>query len=170
MANSKYVILMAQYNIWQNDAILSASSKLTNEERRDDFGVSFGSIHDCFINILAGDHLWLNRFDDDSSTISDLQNSIDSLENWQDFVINRKKFDTIILNWARGVNDAWFDGELTWHSQSLGVELTKPNSQLAIEMFNRQSHLRGQIHGLLVVAGFGAKDTSVNHMPMQFVA
>ena len=63
MITPEYVQTMARHNVWQNENIYGAASKLTNEElRKQDRGAFFGSIHKTLNHIVFADQMWLMRF------------------------------------------------------------------------------------------------------------
>jgi uncharacterized damage-inducible protein DinB len=75
-----------------------------------------------------------------------------------------------ILAWAHAVDAAWFDGDLTWFSGGLGRDVTKPKQLLVLQLFNHQTHHRGQIHAMLTAAGAKPDDTDIAIMPARFEA
>ena len=64
MASQDYVLLMARYNMWQNENLIKAASGLDQTARQTERGAFFGSIEKTFSHLLWGDGIWLSRFED----------------------------------------------------------------------------------------------------------
>ncbi len=168
MPNNEYVLTMAQYNLWQNESLVQAASSLSTDERRLDRGAFFGSIEKTFSHILWGDRVWLSRFTNTEAPTRNIAESAENIQNWDDFRTERASFDKSILQWAHDVQPSWFDGELSWFSGAVGRDVTKPKSTLVIQLFNHQTHHRGQIHAMLTSAGAKPDDTDVPFMPEHY--
>jgi uncharacterized damage-inducible protein DinB len=67
----------------------------------------------------------------------------------------RRRFDTLIQDWANGLDASWLEGDLTSYSASPGRELTSPRALLVMHFFNHQTHHPGQVHTQLT--DFGIK-------------
>jgi uncharacterized damage-inducible protein DinB len=165
MPNKDYVLMMARYNQWQNDSLVQAANSLSDSERAADKGSFFGSIQKTFSHILWGDQLWLNRFAGTPAPKSSIQQSVDHFADWDSFRAERTRFDAVILDWAKNVNVDWFSGDLSWFSGAMNRDISKPKKMLTIQMFNHQTHHRGQIHAMLTAAGAHPDDTDVPFMP-----
>ena len=76
-------------------------------------------------------------------------------EGWERLAQERRRFDTIIQDWANGLDASWLEGDLTSYSASAGRELTSPRALLVTHFFNHQTHHRGQVHAQLT--DFGIK-------------
>ena len=165
MPNKDYAILMAKYNLWQNESLLTATQTLTTAERQKDCGAFFGSIQNTFSHIFWGDRLWLSRFAGTKAPSGGIPDSTCVDEDWADFRNTRKAFDLRILQWANEVSPDWFAGDLTWYSGAIDREVTRPKDMLVVHLFNHQTHHRGQIHAMLTAAGTKPDDTDVPFMP-----
>jgi uncharacterized damage-inducible protein DinB len=170
MLNKDYAVAMARYNLWQNQNLVGAASGLDAVARQAERGAFFGSIEKTFAHILWGDRIWLNRFVGTEPPVGGITESVIMDQNWDAFCAERAAFDQRILGWAHGVDPAWFEGELSWYSGAVGRQVTKPKKLLVLQLFNHQTHHRGQIHAMLTAAGAKPGDTDVPFMPDQFDA
>ncbi|NRA88871.1 MAG: damage-inducible protein DinB [Rhizobiales bacterium] len=169
MPNKEYVLTMAKYNLWQNQNLLETADTLTAADREKDRGAFFGSIQNTFSHILWGDTVWLSRFTDTPISIGGIPESTDLIENWGDFKNKRQSFDAQIFQWAKEVSTDWFEGDLSWFSGAVGRDVTKPKKLLVIQLFNHQTHHRGQIHAMLTAAGAKPGHTDVPFMPETYL-
>ncbi len=169
MPNKDYVLMMARYNQWQNDSLIDAANSLNDVQRKADRGSFFGSIQNTFSHILWADQLWLNRFAGTPAPKGGITQSVDQFADWGAFCSERKRFDAIMLEWAKNVEAKWFAGDLSWFSGAINRDITKPKTLLAIQLFNHQTHHRGQIHAMLTAAGARPGDTDVPFMPEAYL-
>jgi uncharacterized damage-inducible protein DinB len=165
MPNTQYVLMMARYNLWQNDNLTAAASTLTGDARREDRGAFFGSIERTFSHLFWGDQIWLSRFAGTVAPTTGIPESSDMITDWDAFCAARRVFDLRILQWAHEVSPDWFDGDLSWYSGAVGRDVTKPKTMLVLQLFNHQTHHRGQIHAMLTASGAKPGDTDVPFMP-----
>jgi len=170
MPSADYARTMAGYNLWQNGNLIEAADRLSDEDRKLDRGAFFGSIQQTFSHILWGDQSWISRFTGTEGPGGSIPDSVHHLADWQAFKVERARFDGVIRAWALSVDPDWFDGDLTWYSGALGRNVSKPKKMLTIQLFNHQTHHRGQIHAMLTAAGAKPDDTDVPFMPDRFLA
>lgn len=168
MPNKDYAIAMARYNLWQNQSMTVAASGLDDAARQAARGSFFGSIEKTFAHLLWGDRIWLSRFAGTGAPQAGLPESVAMGQGWQVFCEERAAFDRQILDWAHGVAPDWFAGDLSWYSGAVGREMTKPKPLLIIQMFNHQTHHRGQIHAMLTAAGAKPDATDLPFMPDRY--
>lgn len=163
-----YVQAMARYNRWQNENLVGVADTLSTKEREMDRGSFFGSIQQTFSHLLWADELWVSRFAGTPMPDGGIPESRTFFSDWIKFQIERERFDKVILEWASSVERDWFDGDLSWYSGALGRDITKPKKIAAIQLFNHQTHHRGQIHAMLTSAGARPSDTDVPFMPEHY--
>lgn len=169
MPSKNYVLTMARYNQWQNESLIQAANELSGDDRQRDRGSFFHSIQKTFSHILWGDQIWVSRFAGTEAPSGGIAESVDHFSDWIAFQEERKRFDAVILDWAHSVDDAWFSGDLSWFSGALGRDVTRPKAMLSIQLFNHQTHHRGQIHAMLTAAGAHPDDTDVPFMPDRYL-
>ena len=169
MPNKEYVTSMARYNLWQNQNLLKTANTLSEKQRQQDNGAFFGSIQKTFSHLLWADMLWLSRFTSTQAPKGGIPQSVNLVESWTEFSEQRIAFDNQILDWAKNVKPDWFEGELSWFSGAINREISKSKKMLVLQLFNHQTHHRGQIHAMLTAAGAKPGDTDVPFMPDSFL-
>lgn len=166
MITPDYVRTMAAYCQWQNGCIHDCAAQLDDAERRRDRGAFFGSIHGTLCHLLWGDRIWMHRLAGwEKANQSTIPGSVNECEDWDDLVADRSTIDARIVDWAGGLTQDDIDGELSWHSAAAGRALTRPRPLLLMQLFNHQTHHRGQVHAMLTAAGVKTKDTDIPFMP-----
>src|SRR5215831_2509334 len=63
LVNAGYVQMMALYNAEMNRRAFAAAQRLSDEDRREQRGAFWGSIHGTLCHLLWGDQMWMSRFD-----------------------------------------------------------------------------------------------------------
>lgn len=165
MISKDYLVLMANYNKWQNKSIYRAANTLSEEERRAPRGVFFGSLHATLNHVLWADQLWMHRFADTPEPLAkDIPSSIDQYD-WENLQVNRQAFDEVIFNWATNLDPSWLVGDLSWFSGAANRDITRPKDLLAAHFFNHQTHHRGQAHAMLTSLACTLDDTDIPFMP-----
>ena len=156
MITPEYVRTLARYNLWQNTNIYGAASTLADDQRREDRGAFFRSIHATLNHILWADQMWLTRFGAATAPAAkSIAEGLEQFGDWSELVTAREKFDRLIEAWADQLGDEGLAGDLTWYSGATGREMTRPRSITVVHVFNHQTHHRGQVHAMLT--GFGVK-------------
>jgi len=157
---------MALYNRWQNRSIYQSADILTDEQRREDKGAFFDSIHTTLAHILWADRVWMNRFANTPPTLpEDQQGRGATYEDWEALKKSRASFDDKIEEWAIGLNEAWLAADFTWSNTAGTVTATQPAWRLVTHFFNHQTHHRGQVHALITSFGLSIQDTDLFLMP-----
>ena len=164
MISPEYVQMMARYNGWQNRSIYTAASSLTKAARQQDRGAFFGSIHDTLSHLLFGDTLWMSRFDEWDAPEGNGPKMAAPFDDWTNLVAARRLADDRILEWAARVSDDDLRGDISWFSGAMGRAFSKPRAMLIVQMFNHQTHHRGQVHAMLTAAGAKPDDTDIPFM------
>ena len=65
----------------------------------------------------------------------------------------RDSLDAEIVGWAERLEPAELEGDLAWFSGAIRREVVKPRALCVVQVFNHQTHHRGQVHALLTRAG-----------------
>jgi uncharacterized damage-inducible protein DinB len=161
MITPAYVRTMADYNRWQNRNLYGCADKLSDQQRKEQRGAFFGSIHGTLSHLVWGDQIWMSRFaGTPRPKAAGIPDSIAMYESWDDLKHERAVFDEVMIAWAEKLDPKWLEGDLTWFSGAAGREVTKPKGMLVAHMFNHQTHHRGQVHCMLTQCGVrpGATD------------
>ncbi|MDB9838599.1 DinB family protein [bacterium] len=165
MITPEYCRKMAAYNAWQNKGLISIVKAMDDDELRADRGAFFGSIWGTLNHLLWGDARWISRFDGGTGydvTIPESTNLVPTVAEWE---LARTKLDARITKWASGVHAVDLVGDLTWHAAGTGREFSKPKGLCVMQLFNHQTHHRGQIHAMLTSLGITPQDTDLPFMP-----
>ncbi len=157
--------VMARYNEWQNRNLVGAAATLDDAARNLDRGAFFGSIQRTFSHLLWGDTIWMSRFDGGEAGGGGFADSAVAWPEWEPFVKARARMDARILSWAGRLTPEEIEGQLTWYSGAMKRELSKPRAICFMQLFNHQTHHRGQIHAMLTAAGARPGDTDLPFMP-----
>ena len=158
----KHIRLMAQYNQWMNAKLYETAAKLSPEELAKDRGAFFGSVLGTLNHIMVGDIIWLKRLAthpaahraldpvrqrERPDTLNRILHS-DLAKLWQE----RKDLDAIILAWTQEMTASDLDHALEYRNMK-GVPARKLFGTLVLNLFNHQTHHRGQATTLLFQAG-----------------
>ena len=146
--------------------LMAAAGSLTDGERRADRGVFFGSIFGTLNHLLWGDTIWLHRFAGTGMPASPgIPVSVSETPDWDTYRARRMVKDREIAEWAEGLSEAALAADLTYYSQAVEWELSKPLALFVMHFFNHQTHHRGQVHAMLTACGLDYGDTDIAFMP-----
>lgn len=165
MITPDYLRRMARYNRWQNGSIFGAADTLSDADRRADRGAFWSSIHGTLAHLLWGDVLWMSRFDGGEKPSVPIGESAGWVADWEALKAGRLLTDTRILDWAGAATAADLEGDLSWFSGAVGRDVTQPKAVCIVQLFNHQTHHRGQVHAMLTAAGARPDDTDLPFMP-----
>jgi len=165
MISPEYVRVMSRYNRWQNKSLYGAADTLDTADRTRDRGAFFGSIQRTLGHLLWGDTIWMSRFDGWEAPAGSIAESPLMVLDWAALKTARAQADARIVDWGERVLAQDLAGDLTWYSGAMGRELTKPRALLVMQLFNHQTHHRGQVHAMLTAAGARPDDTDLPFMP-----
>ena len=159
-----YVQMMARYNAWQNQSLYTAANGLTEADRELDRGAFWGSITGTLSHLMWGDLVWISRFDGGAGVNTGGRDSATAYA-WDDLLAQRPALDARIAAWAWGLVPGDLDGDLSWYSGLYKREMSKPKALCVMQLFNHQTHHRGQVHAMLTAAGASPDDTDLQLMP-----
>jgi len=133
-------------------------------ERKHDRGAFFKSIHATLNHLLSGDGVWLARFNGKTYPTAPpgeaLHDDFDQLR------AARVAMDEEILSWARAVTPESLAEPMTWTAKLYAFTQTHPRWVQVAQMFNHQTHHRGQVHAMLTAAGVDVGPTDLPVMPI----
>jgi uncharacterized damage-inducible protein DinB len=156
----EYCQAMAAYNGWMNRKLFESAARLPDADRKADRGAFFRSLHSTLNHILWGDRLWLGRFDGQRYETGAI--GVDLFDDFDALAAARRTHDEAIAAWAAQVTPGQLAGTLTWYSGVMKRELSRPRWICVTQMFNHQTHHRGQATTLLMQAGI---DPGVTDLP-----
>ena len=164
MIDPEYCQTMAAYNGWMNRKVYEAAARLSDEERKADRGAFFGSIHSTLNHILWGDRAWLSRFNGKSYSVGKI--GVDLFEDFGGLLDARREMDDDIVAWAAQLDSEQLAGPLMWFSGVAQREFSRPRWLCVTQMFNHQTHHRGQVTTLLKQSGIDPGITDLPWAPL----
>ena len=163
MITSDHCQLMARYNEWMNSRLYALCATIPDLELHRDRGAFFKSIYLTLNHIAFVDLAFLARFTGSPGTIPepgvDLFGSFAALRN------ERQALDTRLLSWVASLTTEWLADELTYESKIDGKVRTVAKWVLVTQVFNHQTHHRGQVTTLLSQMGLDVGATDIPFMP-----
>ncbi|MDO9357750.1 MAG: DinB family protein [Polaromonas sp.] len=159
--------LLARYNTWMNQRLLDACETLSDDERKQDRGAFFGSVHHTFNHLAVADQIWLRRFlqcgTDNGLVLDGLNTALLDLptgsqlntvlfDDWHALRSQRAKLDAAIEAWIAGMPEA-YPLLVMRYGNTKGVPRAHPAWQAMTHFFNHQTHHRAQAATLLTQAG-----------------
>ena len=144
-----------------NRRVYGAARRLTDAARRADGGAFWRSIHGTLSHLLWADRMWMSRFGLGDKPEVPIAASGRLVEDFDELWRQRQAFDAEMIAWAARLEPAALEGDLTWWSGALDREMVKPRALLMVQIFNHQTHHRGQVHALLTRAGEATGDTDL---------
>jgi uncharacterized damage-inducible protein DinB len=163
MVDPAWCVMMAEYNAWMNNKVYAACAAMTDAERKADRRAFFKSIHSTLNHLLWGDRAWFGRFTGHDYGQPGVGNDL-----YQDFTElkrEREATDSAMLEWAKKLDAGRLASELTWNSNIDGKTRTLPCWIAATQMFNHQTHHRGQLTTLLAQCGLDVGETDLPWLP-----
>jgi uncharacterized damage-inducible protein DinB len=143
--------LMADYNAWMNRQIFALAAGIADAKRKENLGAFFKSLHGTLNHILFADLVFLARFTGSPMPKgefgADLHDDFDALR------AEREQVDTRILDWIANLDRSGLAEPLTFTSTVDGVTRTLPRWVMVTQMFNHQTHHRGQATTLIKQLG-----------------
>ncbi len=155
--------LMADYNAWMNRKVYEAAAGLPDGERKRDLGAFFKSLHATLNHILLIDLTILARFAGQPLPSTGLDE--DRHDDFAALRSEREATDGRILDWIAGLDRAALGETLTFTSVIDGVIRSLPRWVMVTQMFNHQTHHRGQATTLLKQLGADPGITDIPWLP-----
>jgi uncharacterized damage-inducible protein DinB len=154
-----------RYNAWMNERVYAGCAKLPDSRRKQDMGAFFKSIHGTLSHILIGDQMWMARF-----TCKPLPAlTLDAIvhEDFDELWAVRRVFDEEIKSFVATLQEDWLAQPFTFTSIAYGRTFTYPTWFLVMQMFNHQTHHRGQVTTLMKQCGIDPGPTDWPAMPAE---
>lgn len=154
---------MARYNRWMNAKIYASAALLGDDERKRDRGAFFKSIHGTMNHLLVGDRVWHGRLMGVVAEPGFMAPGIRALDqelyaDFDELRAERAKTDDAIDAWATTQTVESLAEPLRYMRR--GEQRSHPRWWAVTQMFNHETHHRGQLTTLLLQAGqdVGATD------------
>jgi uncharacterized damage-inducible protein DinB len=156
-----YVRTMAAYNAEMNRRIYGAAMVLEDAQRRADVGLFWRSIHATLSHIYWADLAWLARFGVGQAPAVAIRDSGAMEDDFRRLWSLRQELDAEIIGWADVYDESQSEGMLEWWSGAAGRQMAKPRALCLMQLFNHQTHHRGQVHAALTQVGVSTGDTDL---------
>jgi uncharacterized damage-inducible protein DinB len=153
---------LARYNHWMNEKVYAVCARIDDAERKRDRGAFFKSIHGTLNHLLFGDRAWMGRFT--GRNYANAPIGVDLYDDFLELRAARVAMDQEIIEWTAGLTEAWLREPLTWTSGVDGLTRTRPRRLLVTQLFNHQTHHRGQLTTLLCQMGYDVGPTDLPWM------
>jgi len=154
----------ARYNRWMNAKVYDGAAQLSDEQRKQDRGAFFGSIHRTMNHILVGDRVWIARLAGRVAPAGFMAEGISSLDqelaaDFDELRRERDRTDGEIDAWAGKVTAEDLAGTMRFVRRGQAMEI--PRWWAVTQLFNHQTHHRGQLTTLLFQAGRDPGSTDI---------
>jgi uncharacterized damage-inducible protein DinB len=162
MSPTDHYALMARYNRWMNEKLYAICAGIPDGERKKDRGAFFKSIHGTLNHLLFGDTVWMARFqrrEVSTRIIAEMHADFAELR------AAREAMDARIEGWAQTLAPRWLAAPFTFTSNVDRKTRTLPAWTLVAQLFNHQTHHRGQLTTLLFQYGIDPGVTDIPFMP-----
>lgn len=163
MIDSTQFEMMARYNQWMNLKIYEVCAQIPDTDRKKDMGALFKSTHGTLNHLLYGDKAWMGRFT--GKSIENLKMGVDIYSDFIKLRQERKRMDQEIIKWSKSLTPEWLDLNLTFTSKVDGNTRTMPRWAAVIQLFNHQTHHRGQLTTLIKQLGYEPGITDIPWLP-----
>jgi uncharacterized damage-inducible protein DinB len=139
---------LATYNRWANRRLYNDAASLSDEVRKRQAGLFFGSVHATLNHLLVADYIWMRRFTGDGPQPERLNQILH--EDFSDLLAAREREDERILSFVTGLVS--YDQMISYQNSS-GKTFQQALGPALTHFFNHQTHHRGQVHAGLTIAG-----------------
>ena len=161
MITPLYIRTMALYNSEMNRRIYAGAARLSDDQRRQDIGLFWKSLHGTLNHLLWADRQWMSRLDGwPPNTIPNPQ-SPTLIHDFEDLTEARFEADRKIEDFSARIDEDWLSQDLTWWSGAAKREMSREKRGLMVHFFNHQTYHRGQAHAALTIFGIDPGDTDL---------
>ena len=155
--------LMARYNQWMNETLYQVCADIPDEDRKQDLGAFFKSIHATLNHILYGDKAWMGRFTHTPFYAPNMGQNL--YADFDQLRAERQATDCRILDWSQTLAPDWLTAQLDYKSTIDNKTRRLPTWVLVAHMFNHQTHHRGQVTTLIKQLGHEPGITDLPWLP-----
>lgn len=153
----------ARYNAWMNDKIYSGCATIPDTDRKKDLGAFFKSIHGTLNHLVVADMFNLARLKGEPLPSLKLDTIV--YESFDEMRAARPKLDQAFADIFAGASEAWLNEEMKIVSVVYKTTFTYPRWFYAMQVFNHQTHHRGQVTTLMMQLGVDPGPTDLPAMP-----
>lgn len=156
-----YAMTMARYNRWMNEKLYEAAASLSDEQRKADRGAFFRSVHGTLNHLLLADRTWMQRLHGEPVTMTSTDQELHS--DFEELLAARQAMDQRLADWAATLEAVEPTRSYSFISVTYQKEIRLPYVAVVMQIFNHQTHHRGQVTTLLTQLG---ADVGVTDMPV----
>jgi uncharacterized damage-inducible protein DinB len=165
MSSKTWALEMALYNKWQNDKLYGLCDALSDDARKQDRGIFFGSIHRTLDHILMVDRvLW--EFTLSGTPPQHWDPNTKVTDDYPTLRQERVAFDAMVLETLGARPKTWLDEIVTYHHPRLGRDRSHPRQFTLMQMFNHGTHHRSQVTAALHGMGIDYGNTDLPYNPL----
>lgn len=162
MISADYCQLLARYNSWQNASLIAAADRFTDAERWQDRGAFFKSIAATFNHLYWADAFMLERLAGNERPQDTITHSLTNPSDWSEFQDLRATRDAEPTAWAGQLTDTDLNSTIGWQPPDGTTRIEMPKAVCVVQLFNHQTHHRGQIHAMITAAGGRPEPTDIH--------
>ena len=133
------------YTEWANHLVLTAAENLTEDQRRHDFKISYGSIHGTLLHMAGAEWVWLERWHGRSHSSllngADFPDLASIRDRWRQVESERR-------SWLEGVGEEQLQRDLSYRNVK-GDPITLPLVEQMQHVVNHATLHRGQVVGMI---------------------
>ncbi len=145
-----YFQRLARYNAWANRRLYEACAGLSRDDYAAPRPCFFGSIQGTLNHLLAGDRVWMGRFEAVDPGVTALDQMLH--DDFAELRAARIAEDARIQRYAAGLEATALGADLAYRNMA-GAPKRTPLGWALAHFFNHQTHHRGQAHCLLSGTG-----------------
>ncbi len=139
--------LMADYNAWMNRKLYGLAAEIPDAQRKRDLGAFFKSLRGTLDDLLFAGLVFLARVTGSPMPAGDFGAGLH--DEFETLRAEREATDARILDWIAGLDRAALGETPTFTSMIDGVTRSFPRWVVVTQMFDHQTHHRGQATALL---------------------
>ncbi|HFD81205.1 MAG TPA: damage-inducible protein DinB [Gammaproteobacteria bacterium] len=156
-------VVQSRYNRWMNHKLYGVCEQVPDEQRKQDMGAFFRSIHGTLNHLLLGDRLWMGRFTGADYPVRSLDQEL-----YDDFAAlwrARTETDTAIASWIDSLGEDDLDRVISVRAIVTRKTHRFRLADALLHFFHHQTHHRGQVTTLLSQLGYDFGTTDMMWMP-----
>lgn len=145
-----YLQLRAEHNQWVNARLYEVAGTLSDDDYFAERGAFFGSVHKTLNHILTTDLIWMHRIDGQGEAPQGLDTVL--YDTFDATRAAREALDTRTMATVEALDEAGLREPIRFKSRT-GDDVAIPAYLMVANLFNHETHHRGQVHALLTGLG-----------------
>ena len=144
----------AKYNEWANNRLYNALNNLTDDERREDRGAFFRSIHNTMNHVLLADILYRQRLEKTQITFNSLDEIVHA--DFNDLEESHRSNDKWCSDRCSKLDEIELNGDFSFKAVGMDKDeyYSLPLKVCLSNLFQHQIHHRGQVHHMISHASY----------------